>query len=275
MNGMLLFLATFLALPVTPLSGSPEPTARAWLILQRGLANRRAENRANAVHALRLLPNNPRAQSLAASALSDQSPKVRVAAARALGPMGAASSVPKLKAALNDKEPAVVLAAAHSLFLLGDREGTYEIDYEMLIGERRAADGFVASGMDEIKNPKAVAMIGFQTGLGFVPFGGAGYEVFKRARKDDRTPVRAHAALELATDRDPKIGAALAKACSDKKWRVRAAALAAIAKREDPALLSAVTPALDDKSDIVRYEASAALLRLNAHQSESGTGASQ
>ena len=34
--------------------------------------------------------------------------------------MGAASSVPKLKAVLNDKGPAVDLAAAHSRFLLGD-----------------------------------------------------------------------------------------------------------------------------------------------------------
>ena len=118
----------------------------------------------------------------------------------------------------------MVLTAAHSLFLLGDREDSYEIEYEVLIGERTAADGFVASGMNEVKNPKAVAMIGFETGLGFVPFGGAGYEVFKRASKDDRTPVRAAAARELATDRDPTIGSALARACTDKKWRVRAAA---------------------------------------------------
>jgi HEAT repeat protein len=200
---------------------------------------------------------------MAENALADQSPKVRAAAARALGPIGAVSSVPKLKAVLNDKEPAVVLAAAHSLFLLGDREDSYEIEYEMLIGERTAADGFVASGMNELKNPKAVAMIAFETGLGFVPFGGAGYEVFKRASKDDRTPIRATAAQELVTDRDPKIDAALTRACSDKKWRVRAAAVAAIAKREDPSLLNVITPVLDDNSDIVRYDASATVLRLS------------
>ena len=250
-------------LPAETLPVSQTPTERAWQILQRGLANKRAEKRANAVHALRLLPNNPRAQMMAESALADPNPNVRAAAARALGPMGAVSSVPKLKAVLDDKEPAVVLAAAHSLFLLGDREDSYEIDYEMLIGERKAADGFVASGVNELKNPKAVAVIGLETGLGFVPFGGAGYEVFKRARKDDRTPVRAAAARELATDGDPKIRAALARACSDKKWRVRAAAVDAIAKIEDPTLLNAITPVLDDKSDIVRYDASAAVLRLS------------
>ena len=85
---------------------SPEPqtpTEKAWLILQRGLADKRAEKRANAVRALRLLPNNPKAQGMAENALADQNPKVRAAAVRALGPMGAVSSVPKLKAVLNDK----------------------------------------------------------------------------------------------------------------------------------------------------------------------------
>jgi HEAT repeat protein len=83
------------------------------------------------------------------------------------------------------------------------------------------------------------------------------------------------AAKELATDRRPKIDAALARACSDKKWPVRAAAVYAIAKRDDPGLLSAVTPLLDDKSDIVKYDAAAALLRLNAHQPPSGNVARQ
>jgi len=206
---------------------------------------------------------------MAESALTDPSPKVRAAAARALGPMGAMSSVPKLKAVLNDKEPTVVLAAAHSLFVLGEREEVYEVDYEMLLGERKTADGFVASGMNELHDPKAVALIGFQTGLGFVPFGGAGYEVFKRASKDDRTPVRVAAAKELATNRDPKIDAALARACSDKKWPVRAAAVYAIAKRDNPALLNVIIPALEDKNEIVRYDASAAVLRLSTDQPKS------
>jgi HEAT repeat protein len=263
MRTVLIFSILGTLLPAAPLPVTPTPAERAWLILQDGLTNKRAEKRANVVHALRLLPNNPRAQRMAENALADQNPTVRAAAAKALGAMGAVSSVPKLKAALNDKEPAVVLAAAHSLFLLGDREDSYEIDYEMLIGERRSADGFVASGMNELKDRKAVAMMGFETGIGFVPFGGEAYEVFKRARKDDRTPVRAAAARELATDHDPKVGATLARACSDSKWRVRAAAVDGIAKMEDPALLNAITPVLDDKNDIVRFDASATVLRLS------------
>jgi hypothetical protein len=56
--------------------------------------------------------------------------------------MGAVSSVPKLKAVLNDKERAVVLAGARSLFLLGERDEAYEIDYEVLTGDRKSAHGF-------------------------------------------------------------------------------------------------------------------------------------
>lgn len=105
-------------------------------------------------------------------------------------------------------------------------------------------------------------MMGVETGVGFAPFGGAAYELFKRVRKDNDSPVRVAAAKELAKDRDPKIDAALAKACADKKWAVRAAAVFAIAKRDDAALLDVITPALEDKNDIVRYEASATVLRL-------------
>ena len=201
---------------------------------------------------------------MAENALADRDPAVRAAAAKALGLMGAESSVPNLKAALNDKAPAVVLAAAHSLFVLGHREEAYQIDYEVLIGERKGADGFVASQLNELKNTKTVARMGVETGIGFAPFGGAGYEAFKRISKDNGTPVRATAAKELATDRDPKIDAALTTACSNKKWPVRAAAIYAIAKRGDPAFLSVITPALDDKNDMVRYDASAAVLRLSA-----------
>ncbi len=253
--------ALLVALAV-PGSAAEAPTERAWLILQEGLTNKRAAKRTNAVHALRILVHNSSAQDMAEQALSDPDPKVRASAARALGPMEAVSSQPRLKALLNDKEPSVVLAAAHSLFLLGDRGEVYDIDYEVLNGERKSADGFVASQIGELRDPKAVAAMGLETGIGFMPFGGEAYEVYKRVRKDDVTPVRVAAAKELIADRDPKVDEALTKACSDRKWSVRAAAVFAIAKRDDPSLLSVITPAMEDKNEIVRFEAAAAVLRL-------------
>jgi HEAT repeat protein len=242
---------------------SETPTARAWLILQQGLTSKRAANRAGAAHALRLLVHNPRAQEMVERALTDLDPKVRAAAARALGPMGAESSVPRLKRLLSDKEPFVVLGAAHSLFLLGDRDEVYDIDYQVLNGERKSADGFVQSQVGELRDPKAVGEMGLETGIGFLPFGGEAYEVFKRVRKDGVTPVRVAAAKELAADRDPKIDVALAKACTDKKWPVRAAAVYAIGKRDNPSLLNVITPAMDDRNEIVRFEAAAVVLRLS------------
>jgi len=255
-------------LPAASPTDPQAPTARAWQILEYGMTSKKAGNRANAAHALRLVVHNARAQETVERALSDPDPKVRAAAARALGPIGAVSSIPKLKALLSDTGPTVVLAAAHSLFLLGDRDEVYDIDYQLLDGKRKTADGFVRSQMTELRDPKTVATMGFETGIGFMPFGGEAYEVLKRVRKDDRTPVRVAAAKELATDRDPRIDGALSRACSDKKWAVRAAAIYAIAKRDNPFLLTVIVPALEDKNEIVRYEAAAAVLRLTGGENK-------
>src|SRR5260370_31851637 len=112
MRTLLVFSLLGTLLAAGPLPVSQTPTERSWQILQQGLANKRAEKRSNAVHALRLLPNNPRAQELAESALADQNPNVRAAPARALGPMGAASSVPKLNPVLADNDQRRALAAS-------------------------------------------------------------------------------------------------------------------------------------------------------------------
>ena len=93
---------------------------------------------------------------------------------------------------------------------------------------------------------------GAGTGVGFVPYGGSAYEVFKRKSKGHDSAVRAAAEKELAADCDSKIDAALARACSDKKWPVRAAAVFAMARRDDRALLNVITPVLEDTHDIVR-----------------------
>ena len=69
------------------LPASETPAERAWLILQRGVTSKKAGARANAAHALRLIAHNARAEEMAEHAVTDSNPKVRAAAARALGPM--------------------------------------------------------------------------------------------------------------------------------------------------------------------------------------------
>ena len=116
--------------------------------------------------------------------------------------------------------------------------------------------------MNMLKDPKAVAQLGFQAGLGFVPFGSLGYSVLKTATKDDSSPVRAAAAQKLVRDSDPRTAEALKSTVSDEKWMVRAAVLNAIAQRGDEKLLKAVEPLLDDDNDTVRFTAAGAVLRL-------------
>lgn len=118
--------------------------------------------------------------------------------------------------------------------------------------------------MEMLKDPGTLAKVGFETGIGFIPFGGIGYKAFRSFHQDNVSPVRAAAAQRLVTDPDPASGTALAAAASDDKWVVRASAISAIARRGDPALLPAVAARLDDDEEVVRFNAAAAVAHLSA-----------
>jgi hypothetical protein len=237
------------------------PQQQAWNILRIGVKEKSTAKRVQAVRALRLLPGDPEATEMAQRALQDRKHEVRAAAATALGLMGSKVSIPELKRALTDKDPSVVLTAAHALQVLNDPAG-YEVYYELLTGERKSANGLVAQEMETMKDPKKMAELGFEEGVGFIPFGGIGYSAAKAITKDDTSPVRAAAARILINDPDPRVGQALVRAVSDKSWIVRASALLAIAKREDPEFLNAIVPPLSDKNGVVRSTAAAAVIRL-------------
>ena len=242
---------------------SPQaPGEKAWGILRDGLKDDSADKRAKAVRALGLLPGNTEAEKAAINALQDKKPNVRMAAAAALGSMQALHANLELEGILQDSEPAVVLAAANSLLLLHDDVG-YDIYYDVLTGERRASKGLIKEQLSTLKDKKKVAELGFEEGIGFIPFAGMGYEAFKTVRKNDSSPVRAAAAKQLAHDPDPGTAKALVKATTDKNWSVRAAALEAIAQREDRSLVPQIAAALDDEKDLVRFTAAACVAHLS------------
>jgi HEAT repeat protein len=216
-----------------------------------------------AIRVLGLMPNDPKALQIAEKALADDRPEVRTAAVTALGDMKSRSSIPKLKLALDDNDPAVALAAAHALDEMHDNSA-YEVYYEVLTGQRKAGRGLIASQTAVLRDPKKMALLGFEQGIGFVPFADIGWVAFRTITKDDTSPVRAAAAKVLAKDPDPTVTKALADAADDKSWLVRAAALEALAKRGDPTVLDAVSPHMSDKREAVRYTAAAAVLRLSA-----------
>jgi HEAT repeat protein len=241
---------------------SPAFSEKAWGILRDGLKDGNADKRANAVRSLGLLPGNAEAERAAINALQDKKSNVRVAAAPALGSMQAQHANLELEGALQESEPAVVLAAANSLLLLHDKVG-YDVYYDVLTGERRANKGLIKEQLDTLKDKKKMAKMGFEEGIGFIPFAGMGYEAFKTVKKNDSSPVRAAAAKQLAHDPDAGTSKALLKAATDKNWKVRAAALEALAQREDRSLVPQIAPALDDSKDVVRFTAAACVAHLS------------
>jgi len=251
----------------TYLPASKSADERAWGILRDGSKDENADKRAKAVRVLGLLAQNAEAEKAALSALQDKKPNVRIAAATALGSMQAQHANLELEGALQDSEPAVVLAAANSLLLLHDKIG-YDVYYDVLTGERRANKGLIKEELDTLKDKKKLAELGFEQGIGFIPFAGMGYEAFKTVTKNDSSPVRAAAAKQLAHDPDPSTSKALVKASTDKNWAVRAAALEAIALRGDRSLASQVIPALDDSKDVVRFTAAACVVHLSEMPAE-------
>jgi hypothetical protein len=259
------------AAPVTPPASKTPPAKekhltereRAWLTLQDGVKESGAEKRAKAVNALGILSANREAEGMAIEALGDGKYNVRTAAATALGLMHAVHAIPQLEKALDDDEPAVVLAAANSLMLLKD-DRAYDVYYDVLTGNARPNKGFIKEQLKPFRDPKQVAALGFEEGIGFVPFAGIGYEVVKRVLKSasDTSLVRAAAAKKLAHDPNPDSAEALVNATEDKSWIVRAAALDAIAQRGDKSLLPRISGSLKDTRDDVRYMAAACIVHL-------------
>jgi HEAT repeat protein len=234
----------------------------AWEVLRSAQRSHRTLKRVTSVRALGFLTDDRCAVMLAEEALSDKNPDVRAAAATALGQIGSTSSVPALKNTLNDKIVAVVLAASNALLLLGDASG-YDAYYEILIGERKSGASLIEEHKQLLKDSKKMAELAFESGIGFVPYGGVGWGIVKAVSKDYSSPVRAEAATRLSSGMDVRISGALVRAASDKRSTVRVAALNAIARRGDPRLLTAILGQLTDKNTDVRCSAAAAIIRLS------------
>jgi len=253
-------MIAFLLLLAVP-TAQPSANQRAWTMLKDGVADKSATKRAKAVHALGLLKDDA-AERMAEKALDDADKNVRSEAAAVLGKMNRAQARPKLRACLNDIEIQVVLACTNSLYLLKDPKAQ-DVYYALLTETRKSSKGLMQSQLDTLRDRKQVEKLAFETGIGFVPYGGMGWEAIKTIRQDDASPVRALAAQRLATDPDPKSATALAEFTNDKKPQVRVAVIEAIAKRGDPALLSDVVARLADADDGVRFTAAAAVISLS------------
>jgi HEAT repeat protein len=241
---------------------TPNNEEQAWTVLNQGLTSTNLEQHVRAVRLLGELPGDAKAEDAALTALKDDKPEVRAAAAQALGEMKATNANQQLHAALRDTEPSVIIAAAYSLVQMGDDTG-YNVYYAILTGQQKTGTSLTDQQKKMLKDPKKMAALGMQAGIGFIPFGGLALTGYKMLTRDDVSPVLSAAALMLAKDPDPKSGTALADAAANQdKWLVRAAAFDAIAKRGDPNLLGVAVSGLTDQKPEVQFSAAAAALRL-------------
>jgi len=229
-----------------------------------GLRHHRASHRTIAVQALSIMPKVRRATQLSIQALDDKDFHVRTAAAMSLGQLHASSAIPALHKALDDPEISVVLAATQSLYILKDKSA-YDVYYAILMKDRKSSDSLMQTQLDRMKDPKQMMQLGFQEGLGFVPFGGMGYEAFREITRGGGASVRAAAARFLATDPDQISEDALVQsAVADSDEQVRLACLDALAQRGDPRVIERLAKNLDDDKPAVRYRTAAVILHLSS-----------
>ena len=238
-------------------------TAKAWAVLHRGLTSDKVVRRLLSVRSLSLMRHDQKAVEFAEQALDDRDRRVRAAAAETLGELQSYRSIPKLRGALHDREILVVLAAAHSLYLLKD-PAAYPVYYAILMGDRKGSEGLVESQLDRLRDPKQLMQLGFEEGIGLVPYGGMGYEAYRQIRGHDSSPVRAIAARSLARDPDPVSEDALIQvALSDQSEPVRLAALDALAERNDRRPIERLGKNLSETRLAVRYRSAAVILHLS------------
>jgi len=255
--------------PKPPHPAAEEPSARdlqekSWQVLQSGLHSKKVAQRTEAVKALSLLAGNRQAVRFSLRAMRDNNPRVRVAAASTLGELHATNTIPALKAALSDKDASVMLAATHALYILKDPLA-YEVYYDILMGDKKTSAGMIQSQIDRLKDPKQVAQMGIEEGIGFVPYAGIGYAAYRQLMKHDNSPVRAAAARFLALDPDAISEDALIQvALADKNIIVREAALDALTERNDSKCVGRLAKNLDDDKYPVRYRTAAAIIHLGS-----------
>jgi hypothetical protein len=250
----------------TPVIGTPSKPENvvddSWEILDDTSADKSTENRTKAMQALAILVKDDRAEQLAVKGLADKEPEVRAAAASSLGDMQAAQAIPNLYDAMSDKNAAVAIAAARALLALKDNRG-YDVFYAVLTGTRKGGKGVVEKELDQFRDPHKLAWFGFNTGVGFLPWGGVGLDVLQIFLHNSQAPSMAAAALSLAKDPDPLSGQALIDALTNKYGLVRASAAKALAERSETRALPKIQEILWDKDTYASCSAAAAYIHLS------------
>lgn len=240
---------------------------RAWDSITDSLKDKNPDTRVQAVQSMGLIGAHEPYVSTLTAMLNDKDVQVRVAVVTSLVDLKNKSTVPALKKALGDEVPEVSFAAAKALWSLKDPEGEDALLW-ILSGEVKASSSFFnkqkRDALRLLQTPRPLMMVAIRAGAGFAPVPGLGMGIssLQGILNDPTISGRAATALLLASEKDPRVLAALIDALQDKEASVRAAACHAVALRNNRALEKDLIPLLDDKKPAVRLRAAAGCLRL-------------
>src|ERR1700693_2043495 len=198
---------------------SPEEN-RANLILNEGLANKNPDVRKQAVAALGLIgPREPYLSEIAA-ALSDKEFYGRLSAIASIVDLKDKGTADLLNQALSDSTPEVSFAAAKALFGLGDPRGRAAM-LAILDRETKTQSNFLTAQKRDtlrlVHIPKGMMMFAIKNGIGFAPVPGIGEGVssMQDLLSENGVSGRATTAVLLANDPSPEVQAALKEALTD------------------------------------------------------------
>jgi HEAT repeat protein len=242
---------------------------QAWGFITEALKDKNPDTRLQAVQSMGLIGVHEPYISTLEGMLTDKDVQVRVATVQSLVDLKNQRTVPALKRALGDPIPEVSFAAAKALYLLKDPDGEDAL-MSVLSKELKTSSGFVTKQIRDslrmLQTPKPLMMFALKTGAGLAPVPGLGEGIssLQGILADPSMSGRAATALLLASDKDPRVQAALIDALQDKEASVRAAACHALALRNDRKLEEYLVPMLEDKKASVRMRAAAGCLRLES-----------
>ena len=274
MKSLFGFIVISSAIAQTPAPNpAPQPPFavkdQAWGFIKDALNDKNPDTRLQAVQSMGLIGVHEPYTSTLEGMLGDKDVQVRVATVQSLVDLKNKRTIPALKQALGDPIPEVSFAAAKALYLLKDPDGEDAL-MSVLSKELKTSSGFVTKQIRDslrmLQTPKPLMMFALKTGAGFAPVPGLGEGIssLQGILADPSMSGRAATALLLASDKDPRVQAALIDALQDKEASVRAAACHALALRNDRKLEEYLVPMLDDKKASVRMRAAAGCLRLES-----------
>ncbi len=194
----------------------------------------------------------------------------RMRAARALGDLRLAEGVRELDRLLHDRDPRVRLAAARALGRIATPDAARILIAALedgLLPEQRLVEVLGAPWaagalLLAFRAPRTVAMrVPLADALGRAGAPQA-VEVFAAAMPAAATELRIRIVRALARIGSPAAVAAVRAAMADSNWRVRAQAAWSLARMGDPAATSLLERGLVDASPWVRANCTAALRRL-------------